>query len=180
MKGIIFNYLEDFITNRFGIEKWEALLEKCPMKSDKIFVGPGSYPDSDFLAIVGYIIKDLGVDKEAFLRDFGNAMFHDLARDYSIFVKMHQHPKSFLKSVEDIIHVEVRKLYQEATPPHFKYEDISPNKLNISYISKRKLCHLMEGIINGVAEHYQVPIDYRQTQCMHKGDEICKFELTFL
>lgn len=179
MKGIIFNYLEEYITQKHGDEVWETLLEKCPMKSDKIFIGPGSYPDVDFLSILNLTSKTLKQSPDAFLFDFGENMFHYLARDYPNFLKDHNHPKQFLKTVEGIIHVEVRKLFKEATPPRFDYKDPAPEKLIIQYSSKRKMCHLMEGILKGVSIHFKTPIDFQQATCMHRGDETCSFDLTF-
>jgi predicted hydrocarbon binding protein len=73
----------------------------------------------------------------------------------------------------------VKKLYADAKPPEFVMEDPSPDRLVMRYTSERKLCALMEGLIEGVSEHYRSPIRYRQRQCMLEGGPSCEFELEF-
>ena len=70
-------------------------------------------------------------------------------------------------------------MMDEASPPNFTYERPAPDQLIMHYHSKRQLCHLMEGLLEGVAEHFQVPIEYKQTSCTHRGDQNCVFWLQF-
>ena len=61
MKGIIFNLLEGFLTERLGEEKSDELIESCSLKTREPFVGPGSYPDEDLLAIVDRAVEVTGM-----------------------------------------------------------------------------------------------------------------------
>ena len=92
-----------------------------------------------------------------------------------------EHPRQLLLAVHDIIHVEVKKLMEGATPPNLYYDDVDgdPDKLIIHYESKRGLCMLMEGLLDGVAEHFGMEITYEQTSCTHRGDPRCTFEIQF-
>ena len=47
------------------------------------------------------------------------------------------------------------------------------------YRSQRKLCALAEGLIEGAAEQFGETVTIRHPQCMHRGDEHCRLELTF-
>ena len=86
-----------------------------------------------------------------------------------------------LLAVHDIIHVEVKKLMEGATPPNLYYEGVDgdPDKLVIHYESERGLCALMEGLLDGVSEHFGVEVGYEQTACTHQGAERCTFALEF-
>jgi len=179
MKGIIFNLLEEFITENWGEEKYEEILKGCPIKTKEPFVGPGTYPDADLIAIVTKTVEKLGVPLPEALRTFGRFCFPKLSERHPQFVKPYRHPKAFLKTVENIIHVEVRKLYKDAETPHFSYKDPASNRLIIEYESKRKLCHFMEGLIEGVAVYFQSPIQYQQTRCALKEGKVCEFDLVF-
>jgi len=48
--------------------------------------------------------------------------------------------------VDELIHVEVKKLYKDAQLPEFNYEDHIDDKLTMIYRSPRKLCFLSEGL----------------------------------
>ncbi len=180
MKGIVFNLLEQFITDSFGEEKYEEILSQCTLKTKEPFVGPGSYPDDDLMAIVSKSVELLGIDIADALRKFGRYCFLKLAEKFPDFVRLHNHPKPFLKTVESIIHVEVRKLLKDAKPPEFVYDESDPDNLIIKYQSKRKLCQFMEGMIEGVGDYYKSPIQYKQNTCMLEDGDVCEFDLTFI
>ncbi len=178
MKGVVFNIFEDFICEGWGDEAYEALLKACPVHQDG-YVGPESYPDADMIALVTKACERFGVDGPDALRAFGKFMLPKLVEKFPKFVDGHTHPKSFLMSVEDVIHVEVRKLFKDAVTPSFGYENTAPDRLVIKYTSDRQMCHLMEGLLDGVAAHYKTTIEHSQTQCMHDGAGSCDFDLKF-
>lgn len=180
MKGIVFNLFEEFITEKFGEGKYEEILSGCNLKTKEPFVGPGSYPDEDLLEIVGKTVQATGIPLPDALGSFGRFCFPKLAERFPAFVTPYNHPKPFLKTVDSVIHIEVRKLYRDAEPPSFTFEEPSPDTLIMRYHSKRKLCLFMEGMIEGVAEYYKSPIKQRQKRCMLEGGSDCEFELIFV
>jgi len=179
MKGIIFNLLEEFIVGKLGDEGYEALIESCDLETTEPFVGPGSYPDGDLFAIAGKAAEAIGAPLPDALRAFGRFCVPELAKKFPVFFTPHDNPKAFLETVDDIHYMEVVKLYEDAVPPHFEYEDPAPDRLVMKYRSKRKLCRLMEGLIDGVGDYYKTPIRYKQTRCMLDGAEECVFEIEF-
>ncbi len=114
------------------------------------------------------------------LRAFGKFSFGPLARKFGTFVEPHDDPVSFLASVDSVIHVEVRKLWPEAVTPKFVYEEIGTDSMRIEYRSARKLCHFMEGLLEGVADHFGYAVEYRQSQCQHDGADACVFDVAFV
>jgi hypothetical protein len=179
MKGIVFNLLEQFLCETMGDEAFEELLDGCVLETKEPFVGPGSYPDADLLVILSAAVERLKISREDALRAFGRFSFPRLAKTYPIFVKPFVHPKPFLQSVGPIIHVEVKKLHADALLPEFVYGEPAPERLVIEYRSARRLCHLMEGLLDGVADHFHSPIARTQTRCILKGADVCVFDLTF-
>jgi predicted hydrocarbon binding protein len=179
MKGIIFNLLEDFLRENLGEEQFEELIDGCDLKTKEPFVGPGSYPDEDLLAIVDRAVEVMGITWTETLRAFGEFCVGRLARKYPSLFDRHHDAKSFLKTINGLHSVEVKKLYAGARPPEFVMEDPSPGRLVMRYMSERKLCALAEGLIEGVAEHYRSSIRCRQRQCVLEGGTWCEFELEF-
>ena len=121
----------------------------------------------------------LNVTPEQALRSFGKFAFPELNRYAPMATKNITHPLPFLLALHDVIHVEVRKMMDEASPPDFTYERPAPDELIMHYHSNRQLCYLMEGLLDGVADHFQVPIQHKQTACTHRGDQTCVFSLKF-
>jgi hypothetical protein len=179
VKGIIFNLLEEFLKERLGEERLEDLIGGCSLKTREPFVGPGSYPDEDFLAIIDRAVEITGVTAPETLRVFGRFCIGRLAQKYPLFFNNHHHAKAFFKTLNAIHNIELKKLYPDAKPPELAMEDPSPDRLIMRYTSERKLCSLMDGLIEGVAAHYGAPIRHRQRQCMLEGAPFCEYELEF-
>ncbi|MFT7578869.1 MAG: hypothetical protein ACI9MR_000531 [Myxococcota bacterium] len=179
MKGVIFNLLEDFICDGWGDETYDALMSCCPLETKGPFVGPGTYPDSDLLKIVGATCKKLGISVPDGLRAFGEYAFPRLVEKYPLFTDAEPTARSFLESVHDVIHVEVRKLLKNAVTPRFRYREGADGGLVMEYFSSRRLCALIEGFVAGVATHYATPIALEHPICMHDGHDVCEIHLQF-
>lgn len=180
MKGIIFNYLEEFVVNGFGEEAWEDLLDTTELITEGgAFVGPGSYPDEDLFALASRASEMTELPLETVLELFGEFILKNFSRDFPRFFEKGMTAKQFLQSIHCVIHVEVKKLHPDANTPDFFYEEEGQEDLTMRYHSHRKLCQLLRGLIKGVSKHFQEKIEVVETSCMHKGSDHCVFQLSF-
>ena len=180
MKGIIFNLFEEFIVENYGESTFDEILNECTLKTKEPFIGPGTYPDEDLIEMVVKASAKLGITPDQALCAYGKYIFPKLAAAVPQFVEPYDHPKPFLKTINDVIHLEVKKMYAHAYTPEFKYFDTEEDKLIIQYSSKRKLYALMEGLIEGVGDYFNYTI--RQSKKIHEidGKEVCDFNLCFV
>ncbi len=149
MKGIIFQLVRQAVEEQLGQETWEDLLED--VGSDGVFAAHGDYPDEALEAVIAAACSKLGTDRESLLVTLGQWTMPHLAKAYSGFFEQHNDLRGFLRSIHDVIHVEVRRLYRDAEPPHFEYEDAEDGALDLLYRSKRDMSALAEGFILGAA-----------------------------
>ena len=178
MKGVVFNLLEAFVVETFGEDAYETLLDQTELETD-VYVAPATYDDAQLFAMVGTATRLTGLPAPQVLRTFGRFCFPRLAAAYPVFLEGHADARSFLLSVDEVIHIEVAKLMEGAVLPKMTFEE-TPTELRIVYRSSRNLCHFMEGLIDGVADHFDTPIEHRQATCVHEGDDCCEFALSFL
>ncbi len=178
MKGIVFNVFNDLVTESFGWETWDRLIENTKPASDAVYTSAQVYPDEELVAYVTELSKITGTAAPDLIRAFGKYMMHKFKGMHPEFLE-DQTAKSFLASVHNVIHVEVKKLHPDTLLPTFEYEDTSPDTLTMIYCSERKLCHLAEGLIQGVSEVFEEKIVTEHPQCMHDGAEKCRLELRF-
>ena len=181
MKGEIFNLLEDFVVEKWGRDKFEEIFAAThsQLQTKGPFVGPGTYPDSDFMLLVSRSVESFGVDLPVAIKAFGHYCFPRLAQKVAKQMNEYSHAKDFLKDLHRIIHVEVRKIYRDAETPHFTFQDPAPNKLIMIYHSKRKLYDFVEGLLDGVSDYFKIPISYTRRPFVENGKELCEFAVTF-
>lgn len=177
MKGVVFNIFESFIVENFSEEAWEEVLEQSNIDDD-VFVGPKTYDDATFLALVTTAVKLKGLDFSQAVRLFGKYSFSMLRSKMITLVDQFQTPEELLLNLDGIIHVEVRKLLENANPPKFEVRRVN-DALELKYYSTRNLCIFLEGLLDGLAAHYNMKVKYEQTTCTHRGDEFCTFKIEF-
>jgi hypothetical protein len=177
VKGIIFNLAEEVIVERFGEDTWDQLLDVAGL--DGAYTTLGNYPDQELAALVAAGAASLDVPEADVLRLLGEGAFPRLAASYPIFVEPHRETRSFLLTLNDVIHAEVRKLYPDAQVPDFGFDQSAPDVLALTYRSSRRLCALAEGFIAGAATHFGEHVDITQPVCMLTGDDHCVLQCSF-
>ncbi|MET0179017.1 MAG: heme NO-binding domain-containing protein [Novosphingobium sp.] len=178
MKGIVFNLLEEAVVNQHGEDAWDNLLDAAGL--DGAYTSLGSYPDADILRLVQVAAAALGCSSVDILRWFGRAAMPLLARRYGIFFEPHHSARSFVRSVNDIIHPEVRKLYAGAGCPNFVFADDPDGRLLIGYSSPRQLCHLAHGFVEGAADRFGETVELEHLACMMDGSPTCRMAVRWL
>ena len=171
MKGVVFNLLERVVVNKYGEAVWDDLLDATQLSG--AYTTLGSYPDEEIEGLVGAASAALNVPGPDVLRWFGREAMPLLAIQYPAFFSPHQNAGSFIKSVNAIIHPEVRKLYTGAGCPHFHFDQAEDGVFTMGYNSPRKLCALAHGFMEGAGDHYGNTVLVEHPRCMHHGDSNC-------
>ncbi|NNG21749.1 heme NO-binding domain-containing protein [Telluria aromaticivorans] len=177
MKGIVFNLLEEAVSKEFGEATWDRLLDDAGL--DGAYTSLGSYDDAEVVRLVEVASKALNIPPQDVLRWFGRRAMPLLHARYPSFFATHASTRSFLLTLNSLIHPEVRKLYPGATPPVFDFDTSDSETLIVGYNSARRLCALAEGFMQGAAEHYHEEAQIRQSECMHDGAGKCVFHVSF-
>ena len=176
MKGIVFKELIEMMESVVGEETTERVLEKANLNSGGAYTTVGTYDHSEILNIVTELSRETGTDAGILVNAFGKHLV-------CVFKKVHPDffgksgTFSFLKTVHDIIHVEVKKLYPDAELPTIKYTEIDAENLVVHYSSTRPFAALAEGLIQGVIEHYQENIHIETVDCSNGNGTASDFKL---
>ena len=178
MKGIIFRLLESFVVEGHDMMVWDNALENCDLASKGIYIGTEKYPDEELFQLISYLSKQLQTSQDDILRQLGQYVFPSLYQTAFDVIKHAKRLREFLLMVDDVIHVEVRKLHPDAHLPKFDYME-HKTKLVMQYRSPRQLCHFSEGLILAAAEHFNEHVEINQPICMHKGGEFCEIHIVF-
>jgi hypothetical protein len=178
LKGLVFNLLEQVVVRNHGEAAWDDLLDATGIPG--AYTSLGSYPDEEIGRLVDAGAKALGLEPAEVLRWFGREAMPLLAQRYPAFFDGHSSTRSFVLSVNRIIHPEVHKLYAGARCPIFGFEEQGNGDLSLSYDSSRRLCALAQGFIEGAADHFRERAHVEHVACMHHRDPTCVLRLRVL
>lgn len=177
MKGIVFNLLEEVVSREYGEDTWDRLLDMAEL--DGSYTSLGSYEDGDIAALVRAASMVFELPPDTIVRWFGREAIPLFADLYPQLFAPYTSTRSFLLTLNDIIHPEVRKLYPGADVPVFDYHASSNGTLAMGYSSPRKLCAFAEGLIEGTAAHYAEMVTIEQPTCMNRGAPKCLLNISF-
>jgi hypothetical protein len=171
MKGVIYNLVEAVVRAERGDDAWDAVIDESGVSG--AYTSLGTYPDADLSDIAATVARQVGTDPSSVVRHVGHEGLAILADRYPEFFAPHDDVRSFLMTLNEIIHPEVRRLYPGALVPEFTYRTPEPDVIELVYMSERGRCDLAEGLILGAGRHYGQRIHVSQPACVHRGDEHC-------
>jgi hypothetical protein len=176
MKGVVFNLLEQLVARDHGEDTWDALLDESGL--DGVFPSLGSYPDEHFEKLVRAAADEFATSPDDVIVWLGRNAVPLFAERYPQLFEPHDSTRSFVLTLNDIIHPEVRKLYPGADVPEFDFGSRDEHLL-MGYRSPRKLCSFAEGLLLGAGDHYRERLTIAQPRCMKRGDDHCVLEIAF-
>jgi hypothetical protein len=176
MKGVVHNLLEQLVSRDYGEDTWDALLDASSLEG--AYTSLGSYPDDDFAKLVSAASDALDMSVDEVVSWLGRNALPLFAVRYPQLFAPHDSTRSFVLTLNDIIHPEVRKLYPGADVPEFDF-GARDDLLVMGYRSPRKLCSFAEGLLLGSADHFGERLTIEQPSCMKRGDAQCVLEIGF-
>lgn len=154
MKGLVFTELLEMVEERYGYELVDQLLTDQELPSGGVYTAVGTYDHAEMVRLVHKLSQQTSIPIPDLLRAYGRYMFATFTRTYRPFIEGTTTAFSLLSSIQDYIHVEVRKLYPDAELPHFTIRQPAENHLTMHYVSERKLADFAHGMIEGCLAHF--------------------------
>jgi hypothetical protein len=179
MKGIVFTKLIEMVEETYSVDLAEEILEESELPSGGTYTAVGTYDHQEMVAILVTLSQKTGQPIPALLRAFGHYLFGQFAKLYPAFFVGVNHSIDFIARIENVIHVEVLKLYPDAQLPKFDVLEYTPNFLRIVYRSDRHLGDLAHGLIESCIEHFGEAgvVTLEREDLVEEGQPIC-FRLT--
>ena len=176
MKGIVFTEFLEFAAQSWGEDMVDDVIEDCNFDHGGAYTAVGSYSHEELALIGSALSRRSEVEVPEILRGFGRHLGHRFATLFPAFFERESF-FSFLDSIQNHIHVEVRKLYPDAELPTFHTLSMDEERMVLEYRSSRHLQSLAEGLILGTADVFgrQVEVETKS----HNGatGEVVTFQV---
>ncbi|MDH3697180.1 MAG: heme NO-binding domain-containing protein [Flavobacteriaceae bacterium] len=154
MKGIIFTEFLELVETKFGLEVVDAIIEESAVESGGIYTSVGTYEFSEMVQLLSRLSEKVNTPVGDLLYVFGLYLFNSLGKAHPEVIRAYSDPIELLDSIEDHIHVHVKKLYPDAELPTFKILNKSDHSITMVYSSSRGLYRLAHGLIHKTFEHF--------------------------
>jgi len=155
MKGIVFTELIDMVEAKFGADMMDDVLDDCELESGGAYTAVGTYDHTELLKIVGVLSKHSNIPVKELVFKYGHHLFSRFHEMMPVFFEKPNDAFEFLESVHDYIHVEVKKLYPDASLPSFETERSGDTVLVMTYRSQCPFADFAHGLMQGCVDFYK-------------------------
>jgi hypothetical protein len=177
LKGIVFVEFLDMVETRFSVETGERLLESSELESKGIYTSVGTYNAKEMGILLANLVKMTNIPASVLLKDFGRHMFAVFTQRFPQFFENSHSCFDFLPKVQTFVHLEAKKLYEDAELPTFDCSLESPGVLIMKYRSVRNMADLAEGLIEGCVSYFKEDIEI-QLETVEEYGPVTVFKLT--
>ncbi len=154
MKGIVFTEFLDLVEDKFGLEMVDKIITQSELESKGAYTAIGTYEFSEMLQLLQNLSKNTGISSDDLLLVYAEHFFSVLESSYPDLIASYSDPIEMISSIENHIHVEVRKIYPDAELPTFEVLEKTENSLIMIYKSSRAMHHFGLGLMNKTFEHF--------------------------
>lgn len=172
MKGIVFTEFLDLVESKFGLEMVDKIITQSELESGGAYTSIGTYRFSEMLQLLGNLSNNTGISTDNLLLVYGEHFFGVLEESYPGLLNTYNDPIEMLASIENHIHVEVRKIYPKAELPTFIVEEKTENSLILIYKSSRTMHHFGLGLMNKTFEYFNSTATIVLERIKQDGSEV--------
>lgn len=169
MKGVVFTEFMELVESRMGLEMLDRIITEAKLPNDGAYTAVGTYDHAELVRLVRALSNASGLSEAQLIHLFGEHLFQRFSEGYKALFADSRTVFDFLSRIDDVIHVEVRKLYPDAELPTLPCERTAPDTLVMLYSSPRGFGDLAEGLIAGCIKHFGENITLSRTDLPQEG-----------
>lgn len=169
MKGLVFTEFLEMVEEKFGFEMMEEIIEEADLPSGGAYTSVGTYAYAEMVSLLTRLSEKTQIKVPALMHAYGHYLFKSFEKGYPAFLESASSAFDFLESIENHIHVEVRKLYPDAELPRFSSKRLEDGSLEMFYSSERKMGPFALGLIEKSLEYYREKASVSMFPASHDG-----------
>jgi hypothetical protein len=172
MKGIIFTEFLDLVEDKFGLEMADKIITASNLESEGVYTAIGTYSFSEMLQLLQHLSANTGISIDQLLLVYAEHFFSVIETSYPGLLATYKDPIEMISSIENHIHIEVRKIYPDAELPTFIVEEKKEDSLILTYKSSRAMHHFGLGLMNKTFEHFNSKASIVLEKIKEDGTEV--------
>ncbi|GEM74488.1 heme NO-binding domain-containing protein [Vibrio sagamiensis] len=172
MKGVIFTEFIELVEEKFGLDVVDNMFFKA--NDEGIYTSVGSYDHKRLVQLIIQLSKLTNISTESLQETFGESLFENLINSIPSGINYQKFDSTFslIRQVETLIHVEVKKLYPNTSPPQFYFISETASEMVFDYRSARCMSHVCFGLIKGCAKYFNETVDVTYENQTANGDHV--------
>jgi predicted hydrocarbon binding protein len=179
MQGFIHLLLEAYVSETIGTQHLPQIRRMAGIQSPPL--ASKHYPAQMTTSLLQAIAEYESVLLDDLLYHFGRYFIRAplMQQYYGAFFEGYESARTFLEQVP-AIHRHLHQSLPEARFPDLRVTTHAPDLLEMVYASPRQLCRFLQGILDGVGQYFNEPLEIHEMECQHQGAPACRIYVRFL
>lgn len=176
MHGIVHKTLKEHVEEDVSGVDWDGIADRAGLEP-KLYLPVTHYPDEEIDAVFEALTAATGESEADVQRAFGRRLAPELLNTFKAHVRDDWATRELLLALE-IVYERVGAQDEDSDLPDVA-TDADGGDVVVTYASERELCSLAEGIVLGVADHYDDDVTITEPECVRKGADRCRLRVAF-
>lgn len=177
MHGSICCIVKKCVVSHHGAGVWDAIVAHAGL-SEVRFSPIQFYPDEAVTQLLTSACELLEVDLDSLLVEIGKFAAPELVAFAGNMIHPEWGSLELLANLEHLIHRTITVRSPEARPAHIQAFEITADRMQVVYSSRKGLCRLAHGILLGLETAFSEKLQVEEVTCTKRGDPFCTFEVT--
>lgn len=155
MKGIVFTEFLDLVEDKFGLKMVDDIINSSDLPSGGAYTAVGTYDFGEMHQLITHLSANTKIPVNDLLLIYGEHFFSVIEKSYPAMLQQYDDPIEMLASIENHIHVEVRKIYHDAELPTFEVLEKTADSLKMIYKSSRSMHSFGLGLMKSTFRYFE-------------------------
>lgn len=172
MKGIVFTEFLEMVEEKFGLETVDFIINESKLESNGVYTSVGTYDFIEMQSLIVQLSKKINIPVDDLVYAYGLYFYKTLVDNHKDIFDHYKDPMVFVASVEDHIHVEVRKLYPGAELPSFGIIHKDDDYMEVVYTSERGMYMFAKALMEKTFEYYDKNVQVEFEKLKENGTSV--------
>lgn len=177
MQGLILLGFRRFVRERFSSALWRSVQERTDSQ-DRIYLPVQTYSEGELTQLVSATATLASIDPQDLLEKFGAFFAPDLMRTYAQLLDPRWKLLDLLENVGAVTDRVITLKNGHTGVFELRGVRRSEREVTVMFASRHRLCALVKGMIEGLAEHMrEEPMTVVELRCAMRGHRQCEMSV---
>ncbi len=172
MKGIVFTEFLEMVEESFGLEILDYIINSSELSSAGSYTAVGTYDFFEMQQLLVHLSEVTKIPVNDLIYTYGLYFFKTIESQHADIFQHYTSPIDFVSSIENHIHVQVKKIYPDAELPSFKIVSQNTQELQLIYTSERALYMFAKALMEKTFEYYKNNVEIKFKLLNEKGTRV--------
>ncbi|MBW2962817.1 heme NO-binding domain-containing protein [Mesonia aestuariivivens] len=172
MKGIVFTEFLEMVEDKFGLETLDYIITNSELESEGSYTAVGTYDFFEMQQLLTHLSEVSKIPVNDLIYTYGLFFFKTLTTHHSDIFNYYTSPLDLVASIENHIHVQVRKIYPDAELPSFTVKKENDHELSLLYSSERAMFMFAKALMEKTFEYYKENVEIKYELMNEQGTQV--------